>query len=74
MAKFAPYMVEKANFFIYSKCKILYFFKMQMQQIFIQIFPALQESGRESFYEQFGFVSRPNDHKGCGMNMFLKKE
>ncbi|MCQ2241121.1 GNAT family N-acetyltransferase [Treponema sp.] len=34
----------------------------------------LAAKGRESFYEQFGFVSRPNDHEGCGMNMFLQKE
>jgi len=29
--------------------------------------------GRESFYEQFGFVRRPNDHEGCGMNLILRK-
>jgi len=29
--------------------------------------------GRESFYEQFGFVRRPNEHEGCGMNLILKK-
>lgn len=34
----------------------------------------LAAKDRESFYEQFGFVSRPNDHEGCGMNMFLQKE
>ena len=27
----------------------------------------LAAKGRESFYEQFGFVSRPNDHEGCGI-------
>lgn len=34
----------------------------------------LAAKGRESFYGQFGFVSRPNDHEGCGMNMFLEKQ
>lgn len=33
----------------------------------------LAATGRESFYEQFGFVKRPNDHEGCGMNLMLKK-
>ncbi|MBN1429804.1 MAG: GNAT family N-acetyltransferase [Anaerolineae bacterium] len=26
--------------------------------------------GRESFYEQYGFVQRPNDRLGCGMTIF----
>ena len=29
--------------------------------------------GRESFYEPFGFVSRPNDTMGAAMDMWLKK-
>lgn len=33
----------------------------------------LAATGRESFYEQFGFVKRPNDREGCGMNLILKK-
>ena len=33
----------------------------------------LASKGREGFYEQFGFVSRPNDHEGCGMNFILEK-
>jgi len=33
----------------------------------------LASKGRESFYEQFGFVKRPNDHEGCGMNLILKQ-
>ncbi len=33
----------------------------------------LASKGRESFYEQFGFVSRPNDHEGCGMNIMLER-
>ncbi len=33
----------------------------------------LAAKGRESFYGQFGFVSRPNDHEGCGMNIMLEK-
>ncbi len=33
----------------------------------------LAAKGREPFYEQFGFVSRPNNHEGCGMNMILEK-
>ena len=26
--------------------------------------------GKESFYEQFGFIKRPNDKDGAGMNMW----
>ena len=28
--------------------------------------------GKENFYEQFGFVTRPNDQDGAGMNMWIK--
>lgn len=34
----------------------------------------LASKGRESFYEQFGFVSRPNENEGCGMNLVIKKD
>ena len=30
--------------------------------------------GRESFYEQFGFISRPTENRGAGMSMYYKKE
>ncbi|MBR2812718.1 MAG: GNAT family N-acetyltransferase [Solobacterium sp.] len=30
--------------------------------------------GRESFYEQFGFVSRPNEKEGNGMNMWRQAQ
>ena len=31
----------------------------------------LANRGRESFYEQFGFKSRPNDHDGAAMDIWL---
>lgn len=34
----------------------------------------LAAKGRESFYEQFGFVKRPNESEGCGMNLVIVKE
>lgn len=34
----------------------------------------LAAKGRESFYEQFGFISRPNEREGCGMNMVIEKK
>lgn len=29
--------------------------------------------GRETFYEQFGFISRPNDEYGAGMSQWINK-
>lgn len=34
----------------------------------------LAAKGRENFYEQFGFVKRPNEREGCGMNLVIVKE
>ena len=31
----------------------------------------LAAKGREGFYEQFGFLTRPNDIVGAGMNMWI---
>jgi GNAT superfamily N-acetyltransferase len=30
--------------------------------------------GKEGFYEKFGFVSRPRNNRGAGMDMWLTKE
>jgi GNAT superfamily N-acetyltransferase len=30
--------------------------------------------GRENFYQQYGFVQRPNDRLGCGMTIFWSRE
>ena len=30
--------------------------------------------GKEGFYEQFGFIRRPNEKMGCGMNIWVTKE
>ncbi|HBD95329.1 MAG: hypothetical protein A2015_12750 [Spirochaetes bacterium GWF1_31_7] len=30
-------------------------------------------TGKEMFYEKFGFIKRPNDRMGCGMNIWVKK-
>ena len=30
--------------------------------------------GRESFYEQFGFITRPNEIRGAGMSQEIRKE
>lgn len=29
--------------------------------------------GKERFYESFGFIKRPNERMGCGMNVWVKK-
>ncbi len=29
--------------------------------------------GKENFYEEFGFIKRPNDTFGCGMTQRIKK-
>lgn len=34
----------------------------------------LSAKGKESFYEKYGFISRPNDKLGCGMNIFWRQE
>lgn len=31
----------------------------------------LAAKGRESFYERFGFASRPNENYGCGMDQWI---
>ena len=28
--------------------------------------------GKEEFYKKFGFISRPNDHEGAGMNVTIE--
>lgn len=33
----------------------------------------MSAQGKETFYERFGFISRPNDFQGCGMMMNMKK-
>ena len=33
----------------------------------------LAAKGKERFYEQFGFIKRPNDNFGCGMTQRIKK-
>ena len=33
----------------------------------------LAAKGKERFYEQFGFIKRPDDSFGCGMTQRLKK-
>ena len=30
--------------------------------------------GKEGFYEKFGFVSRPRDNRGAGMDLWITKE
>ena len=30
--------------------------------------------GKETFYEKFGFVKRPRDRRGAGMDLWLDKE
>ena len=30
-------------------------------------------TGKEEFYKKFGFVSRPNEHEGAGMNVTIEK-
>jgi len=33
----------------------------------------MSATGKESFYESFGFIKRPNERMGCGMNIWVKK-
>ena len=33
----------------------------------------LAAKGKERFYEQFGFIKRPNDNFGCGMTQRIKE-
>lgn len=30
--------------------------------------------GKENFYEKFGFVKRPRDRRGAGMDLWITKE
>jgi len=30
--------------------------------------------GKESFYEKYGFIKRPNDTLGCGMTQWMQNE
>jgi GNAT superfamily N-acetyltransferase len=41
------------------------------QNIFVNLMSA---KGRESFYEKYGFVKRPNEKYGAGMSQWIKKE
>ena len=34
----------------------------------------LAAKGKEGFYEEFGFIKRPDDNFGCGMTQRIKKE
>ncbi len=46
-------------------CNLLSYIKIHAQH---NAMIALMSSyGNESFYEQFGFIRRPNEHMGCGM-------
>ena len=40
------------------------------QNLFINLMSA---KGRESFYENFGFIQRPNENFGSGMSQWIKK-
>jgi len=31
-------------------------------------------TGKEGFYEKFGFASRPRDNRGAGMDMWLTRD
>jgi len=34
----------------------------------------ISASGKEEFYEKFGFVKRPTDNLGCGMTIWFEKQ
>jgi GNAT superfamily N-acetyltransferase len=38
------------------------------------IIALMSARGKESFYERYGFVQRPNDKMGCGMTIFWPGE
>ncbi len=54
--------------------QILDYLKSQMEPgwgIAVDIMSAI---GKEGFYEKFGFVPRPRDNRGAGMDLWITKE
>ena len=57
-------MMEMIMEYLNSKLKEGYCFQVDL----------LAAKGRERFYEEFGFIKRPNENYGCGMTQKLKWE
>ena len=58
----------------YMTEQLLSFLKEQMKPgwgISVDLMSAL---GKEGFYEKIGFVSRPRDKRGAGMDMYITKD
>ena len=54
--------------------QMISYLKEQMKPgwgIFVDLMTAI---GKEAFYEKFGFVARPLNNRGAGMDMWLTKE
>lgn len=54
--------------------QILDYLKSQMKpgwKVAVDIMTAIRKEG---FYEKFGFVSRPRDNRGAGMELWIRKE
>jgi len=56
-------MMEKIMEYICGKLKDGYCIQVDL----------MAAKGRESFYEKFGFIKRPDDNFGCGMTQRIQK-
>ncbi len=54
--------------------RIMSFLKSKLEPGFVIQIDLMAATGKEPFYEKFGFVSRPRDNRGAGMDLWIKKE
>ena len=54
--------------------QIISYLKEQMKSGWGIAIDLMSAIGKEEFYEKFGFVSRPRNNRGAGMDMWLTKE
>ena len=52
----------------------IHYLKSQMEDDFVVRLFLMAAKGRESFYEQFGFVQRPNDSSGAALDQWVYKD
>ena len=53
--------------------RILGFLENQLKPGYGIAVDLMAAKGKEGFYEQFGFASHPNEHRGAGMELWLTK-
>jgi len=56
-------MMKRAMEYIYSSLREGYCIQVDL----------LASKGKEGFYEEFGFIKRPDDNYGCGMTLRIEK-